>query len=96
MSARRGFLRRLASRAVTLGGLLGHFAHRRRFFLVPLVLVLLLPLLVLGLCLALLVQARELPRWLALFGGVYTLLCELRGVRIDVRGPGSQVLVSIL
>lgn len=41
MSARRGFLRRLASRAVTLGGLLGHFAHRRRFFLVPLVLVLL-------------------------------------------------------
>ena len=41
MSTSRGFLRRLASRAVTLGGLLGHFAHRRRFFLVPLVLVLL-------------------------------------------------------
>ena len=41
MSARRGFLRRIGSRAVTLAGLLRHFAHRRRFFLVPLVLVLL-------------------------------------------------------
>ena len=44
MTARpqRGFLRRLASRAVTLAGVLRHFAHRRRFFLLPLVLVLLL------------------------------------------------------
>jgi hypothetical protein len=41
VSARRGFFRRLASRAVTLGSLLRHFAHRRRFFLVPLLLVLL-------------------------------------------------------
>jgi hypothetical protein len=42
VSARRGLLRRLGSRALTLAGLLRHFAHRRRFFLVPLVLVLLL------------------------------------------------------
>jgi len=39
--ARRGLLRRVASRAVTLADLLRHFAHRRRFFLLPLVLVLL-------------------------------------------------------
>jgi uncharacterized protein DUF5989 len=39
---RRGFLRRLASRAVTLAGVFRHFAHRRRFFLLPLVFVLLL------------------------------------------------------
>jgi hypothetical protein len=65
------------------------------FVIWPLVLVLLLPLLLLGLCVALVVEARSVVQWLALLWGVYTLLCELRGVRIDVRGPGSQVLVSI-
>ncbi|MEZ4403990.1 MAG: DUF5989 family protein [Kofleriaceae bacterium] len=34
-------MRRLASRAVTLGRIVGHFAHRGRWFLLPLVLVLL-------------------------------------------------------
>ena len=42
MIPRRGPLRRLASRAVTLAALFRHFAHRQRFFLVPLLLVLLL------------------------------------------------------
>jgi hypothetical protein len=35
-------LRRLASRGRTVGGLLRHFVHRRRFFLVPFLIVLLL------------------------------------------------------
>lgn len=42
MSRRRGPLTRLASRLRTLGGLFAHFAHRQRFFLAPLLLVLLL------------------------------------------------------
>lgn len=37
----RGILRRLGSRFVTLGGLLRHFARRQRFFLIPMLLVLL-------------------------------------------------------
>jgi hypothetical protein len=65
------------------------------FVIWPLLLVLLLPLALLGLCLALVIQARALPHWLALCSGVYTLLCELRGIRVDVRGSGSQVLISI-
>jgi hypothetical protein len=65
------------------------------FLIWPIVLVLLLPLLLLGLCVALVVQARSVAPWLALFGGVYTLLCALRGTRVDVRGPSSQVFVSI-
>ncbi len=39
---RLGPLGRLVSRAATLGALLRHFAHRRRFVLVPFLLVLLL------------------------------------------------------
>jgi hypothetical protein len=65
------------------------------FLIWPVVLVLLLPLFVLGLCLALVVQARAVPRLVAFFGGVYALLCELRGIRVDVRGAGSQVFISI-
>ena len=42
MIPRRGPLRRLASRAVTLAALFRHFAHRQRFFLVPLAAVLLI------------------------------------------------------
>lgn len=38
---RRGPLRRLGSRFTTIGALLAHFANRRRWFFLPLVLVLL-------------------------------------------------------
>jgi Family of unknown function (DUF5989) len=38
----RGALRRLISRLTTIGHLLAHFASRQRWFLLPLVLVLLL------------------------------------------------------
>lgn len=39
---RRGLLRRLASRLASAAGVLAHFANRRRWFFLPLVLVLLL------------------------------------------------------
>ena len=38
----RSFGARLWSRLVTLGQLIGHFLHRQRFFLAPLLIVLLL------------------------------------------------------
>jgi Family of unknown function (DUF5989) len=39
---RRGMARRLASRLATLAQVVGHFGHRQRWFLLPMVLVLLL------------------------------------------------------
>jgi Family of unknown function (DUF5989) len=39
---RRGPGRRLASRIATIGSIIAHFAHRQRWFLLPLVIVLLL------------------------------------------------------
>lgn len=42
MKPRRSLSRRLASRLVTLGQLVRHFAHRQRFLLAPLLLVLLI------------------------------------------------------
>ena len=42
MSRRRGPAKRLASRLVTVAQLLKHFAHRQRFFLIPMLVVLFL------------------------------------------------------
>jgi Family of unknown function (DUF5989) len=39
---RRGLLRRLGSRLATIGHVVAHFANRRRWFFLPLVVVLLL------------------------------------------------------
>ncbi len=41
MKKRRGLARRLAARGWTIIGLLRHFADRQRFFLIPMLLVLL-------------------------------------------------------
>jgi hypothetical protein len=59
------------------------------------VLLVLAPLLAIGLLVVLVVQARTLPSLFALLGGIYTLMCELRGTLVDVHGPDSRILISI-
>jgi hypothetical protein len=61
----------------------------------PIGLIVVAPFLVLGLCAALLIDARSVPRLLQLCGGVYSLLCETRGTHVDVCGPASRFTLSI-
>jgi hypothetical protein len=66
------------------------------FLLWPLLFALLAPLFLFGLLVLLVIDARSLPRWCSLCSGVYRLVCETRGIHVDVRGPHAHVLVSVI
>jgi hypothetical protein len=61
----------------------------------PIVLIIIAPFLVVGLLVALVVDARSVPQLMRLGGGIYSLLCETRGTHVDVWGHRSRVTVSI-
>ena len=66
------------------------------WLLVLVLLVLASPLLVLAALVLFAIDADAVRRWLAFLGGIYRVICELRGTLVDVRGPHSHVLISVL
>jgi hypothetical protein len=64
------------------------------FLIWPLLLLLLVPLTVLGLLVAIVLDSRHIARAFELMGAVLAAVCGLRGVDIDVVGERGQVLIS--
>jgi hypothetical protein len=65
------------------------------FLIWPLVFVIVLPLAALGLLVALVLPDRSAGAGLKVLGAFYVFCCELRGTKIDVNGPDSEILISI-
>jgi hypothetical protein len=60
----------------------------------PLLFLLLVPLALIALLVAIALDPRQTARPFELLGALFAVVCGLRGVRVDVVGRGSQVLIS--
>ena len=64
------------------------------FLVWPLLFLLLVLLALIALLVAIVLDPRQVARAFVLMGALFTVVCGLRGVRIDVAGEGGQVLIS--
>jgi len=64
------------------------------FLVWPLLLVLLVPLALVGLLVAIVIDSRHIARAFELVGALLAAICGLRGVDVDVVGGRAQVLIS--
>ena len=61
------------------------------FLVWPLLLLLLVPLALVGLLVAIVLDSRQIARAFELVGAVFAAICGLRGVDVDVVGGRAQV-----
>ena len=64
------------------------------FLVWPLLLLLLVPLALVGLLVAIVLDPRQTARAFELVGALFAVVCGLRGLQVDVVGRGAQVLIS--
>lgn len=64
------------------------------FLIWPLLLVLFVPLALVVLVVAIVLDPRQTLRAFALVGALFAVVCGLRGVHVDVAGRRNQLLIS--
>ncbi len=65
------------------------------FLLWPLILILVLPVFIIALVGVFFWEAKSVPGVIQTFKGLYRILCETRGTRVDVDAQGAHVLIAI-
>ena len=51
---------------------------------------------VIGIVATALARPRDLSRFYAAFGAFYSLVCEMRGTRVDVEGDHGKIFITVV
>jgi hypothetical protein len=65
------------------------------FLLWPIVLVLAIPFLVIGMIVLLFVRGPGVRETLRFCGGLYAVLCQMRGTSVSVDGPTEHIALTL-
>ncbi len=65
------------------------------FLVWPIVAILIFPVFVISLIGVFFWEAKSVPGVIQTFSGLYRILCETRGTRVDVEAEGAHLLIAI-